>query len=154
MALREIVKEGYESLSKVCKPVTSFDARLKTMIDDMVDTVLDADGLGLAAPQIGIVKRAVVVVDSNGMVIPMINPVIIDKKGKQNPTEGCLSVPGIWGRTERPAVVTVKAQDVNGEWFTLTRDGITAVAICHELDHLEGVLFREHVVEYIDDDDK
>lgn len=150
MALREIVKEGCDCLEKVCRPVTSFDERLKVLVDDMMDTLEDANGLGLAAPQIGILRRLCVIVDSNETMLTLINPEIIDQKGTQNKTEGCLSVPHVWGKTERPAVVTVKAQDINGEYFTITRDDITAVCLCHEIDHLNGKLFREHVIEYID----
>lgn len=154
MALREIVKEGYESLSKVCKPVTSFDSRLELLVNDMKDTLVKADGLGLAAPQIGVVRRVVIIVDgaADNQLVALINPELVSVSGTQNANEGCLSVPGVWGKTVRPAVVTVKAQDVKGEWFELTRDGITAVCICHELDHLDGILFREHVVEYIEQD--
>ncbi len=154
MALREIVKEGYESLSKICKPVTSFDSRLELLVNDMKDTLVKADGLGLAAPQIGVVRRVVIIVDgaADNQLVALINPELVSVSGTQNANEGCLSVPGVWGKTVRPAVVTVKAQDVKGEWFELTRDGITAVCICHELDHLDGILFREHVVEYIEQD--
>ncbi len=154
MALREIVTEGYESLSKICKPVTSFDSRLELLVKDMKDTLIKADGLGLAAPQIGVVRRIAIIIDGEtDQMVTLINPEITAMSGVQNKNEGCLSVPGVWGKTERPAVVTVKAQDVKGEWFEMTRDGITAVCICHELDHLDGILFREHVVEYLEDRD-
>ncbi len=152
MALREIVKEGYESLSKISKPVVSFDSRLELLVNDMRDTLIKADGLGLAAPQIGVVKRVILVVDGETeQIIALINPEIVSSSGSQNANEGCLSVPGVWGKTERPAVVTVKAQDVKGEWFEITRTGITAVALCHEIDHLNGILFREHVIEYLEE---
>ena len=120
----------------------------------MKDTLVKADGLGLAAPQIGVVRRVVIIIDGEtNEMVALINPEITAMSGVQNKTEGCLSVPGVWGKTERPAVVTVKAQNEKGEWFEMTRDGITAVCICHELDHLDGILFREHVVEYIEDRD-
>lgn len=152
MALREIVTEGYESLSKICKPVTSFDSRLELLVKDMKDTLVKADGLGLAAPQIGVVRRIAIIIDGEtNQMVTLINPEITAMSGVQNKNEGCLSVPGVFGKTERPAVVTVKAQDVKGEWFEMTRDGITAVCICHELDHLDGILFREHVIEYLED---
>lgn len=153
MALREIVKEGYESLSKVCKPVTAFDSKLKTLVKDMTDTLIEADGLGLAAPQIGVLRRIAIVIDSNGDFITLVNPVITETSGVQHATEGCLSVPGVFGKTERPAVVTVEAYDTDGNKFSLTRTGITAVCICHETDHLDGKLFREHVIEYLHEDE-
>ena len=154
MALREIVTEGYESLSKICKPVTSFDKRLELLVKDMKDTLVKADGLGLAAPQIGVVRRVVIIIDGEtNEMVALINPEITAMSGVQNKNEGCLSVPGVFGKTERPAVVTVKAQNEKGEWFEMTRDGITAVCICHELDHLDGILFREHVIEYYEDEE-
>lgn len=154
MALREIVKEGYESLSKVCKPVTAFDSKLKTLVRDMIDTLIDADGLGLAAPQIGVLRRLAIVIDDNGDFITLINPVITKRSGEQYANEGCLSVPGVFGKTKRPAEVTVEAYDVDGNKFSMTRTGITAVCICHETDHLDGKLFREHVIEYLQEDDE
>ncbi|MBQ1862598.1 MAG: peptide deformylase [Clostridia bacterium] len=154
MALREIVKEGYESLSKISKPVTTFDSRLELLIKDMKDTLTNADGLGLAAPQIGVLRRVIVIVDGETeQLVALVNPEITNASGTQNATEGCLSVPGVWGRTERPAEVTVKAQDSKGEWFEITRTGITAVCLCHEIDHLNGILFREHVIEYLEEKD-
>ncbi len=154
MALREIVKEGYESLSKISKPVTTFDSRLELLIKDMKDTLTNADGLGLAAPQIGVLRRVIVIVDGETeQLVALVNPEITNASGTQNATEGCLSVPGVWGRTERPAEVTVKAQDSKGEWFEITRTGITAVCLCHEIDHLNGILFREHVIEYVEEKD-
>ena len=154
MALREIVKEGYESLSKISKPVTTFDSRLELLIKDMKDTLTNADGLGLVAPQIGVLRRVIVIVDGETeQLVALVNPEITNASGTQNATEGCLSVPGVWGRTERPAEVTVKAQDSKGEWFEITRTGITAVCLCHEIDHLNGILFREHVIEYLEEKD-
>lgn len=153
MAIREIVKEGYESLSKKSRPVTVFDSKLKALIKDLKDTLKESEGLGLAAPQVGVVRRTVVITDENERVIALINPVITAVSGEQEATEGCLSIPGVWGRTKRPAQVTVEAYDVNGEKFTLTKTGITAVCICHEVDHLDGILFRAHVTEYINRDE-
>lgn len=154
MGLRRIVTEGYESLSKVCRPVEKFDKKLSILADDLTDTLIDANGAGLAAPQVGIVKRIVAVLDDDDeTVLILVNPEIIKTEGTQTFTEGCLSVPGIWGKTVRPAKVTVRAQDVKGNFFELTREGRTAVCFCHEIDHLNGILFREHVVEYIDEAD-
>lgn len=154
MGLRKIVHEGYESLSKKCRPVEKFDKRLKILVQDLIDTLDDAEGLGLAAPQVGITRRAVIVIDSDDEThLVLINPEIIKREGEQEYTEGCLSVPGVWGVTKRPAKVTVRAQNEKGEFFELTREGRTAVCICHELDHLDGILFREHVVRYVPEDE-
>ena len=150
MAIRNIVKEGDEILTKVCRPVTVFDSRLKTLEEDMKQTLIQSGGVGLAAPQVGILKRMTVILDDDDTtILTLINPVIAASEGTQTPTEGCLSVPGVWGKTVRPAQVTLKAQDSDGNWHEYTRTGITAVCFCHELDHLDGHLFREHVTEYV-----
>ncbi len=152
MAIRNIVKEGDDRLSKICRPVEKFDKHLEELVRDMKDTLKLADGLGLAAPQIGILRRLVVVVDDDGKMFELVNPEIVEAVGEQEAHEGCLSIPGIFGVTHRPARVTVKAKNVKGEDVTYTREGITAVCFCHELDHLDGILFREHVVEYLEND--
>ena len=149
MAIRNIVKEGDEVLKKKCREVTEFDWRLAVLLDDMAQTLKAADGCGLAAPQVGILKR-ICVVDVGDGLIELVNPVIIARSGSQKEVEGCLSVPGIWGVTKRPMRVTVKAFDRNGKEFTVSGDGLKARAFCHEIDHLDGVLFRERVVEYVD----
>ena len=152
MGLRRIVKEGYESLSKVCRPVEKFDKKLEILADDLTDTLIDANGAGLAAPQVGVVRRIVAVLDDDDeTVLILVNPEIIKTEGTQEYIEGCLSIPGVWGKTLRPAKVTVRAQDIKGNFFELTREGRTAVCFCHEIDHLNGILFREHVTEYIDE---
>ncbi len=153
MALRKIVKEGDPVLARVCRPVEVFDKKLATLVEDMKDTLAEANGAGLAAPQVGIAKRLCIVVDDDDSIMTLINPQIIETKGEQIFTEGCLSVPGIWGKTRRPAEVTVRAYDVNGKAFTATRTGITAVCFCHEIDHLDGKLFREQVFEYVREED-
>ncbi|MBO5222281.1 MAG: peptide deformylase [Clostridia bacterium] len=153
MAIRNIVKEGDEILTKVCRPVTVFDDRLRTLVQDMKDTLAKANGAGLAAPQVGILKRLVLVVDDDDTVLVLVNPVITATEGTQTPTEGCLSVPGVWGKTVRPAKVTVEAQDEYGNPVKYTRTGIVAVCFCHEVDHLDGHLYREHVTEYVHFDD-
>ncbi|MGN1422672.1 MAG: peptide deformylase [Oscillospiraceae bacterium] len=146
MALREIVKFGDDILRKKCRPVTSFDEKLWTLLDDMRDTLKAADGAGLAAPQVGMLRRAVIVdVHDEHGVIELINPEIISTEGMQTGDEGCLSAPGEWGRVDRPATVTVKAQDRNGKEFTMTGSGLLARAFCHELDHLEGILFTDRI---------
>lgn len=142
MALREIVKHGDEILRKKCRPVTVFDEKLWTLLDDMKETMANANGAGLAGPQVGMLRRVCVidVRDEHG-VIELVNPEITETIGCQSGGEGCLSLPGEWREVERPATVTVKAQDRNGKEFTLTGTGMLARAICHETDHLDGVLF-------------
>lgn len=148
MAIRNIVKEGDEVLAKKCRTVTAFDEKLATLLDDMAETMNQADGCGLAAPQVGILKR-VCVVDVGDGVIEFVNPEIIAQSGKQNEVEGCLSCPGVWGVTQRPMKVTVKAQDRNGNEFTVSGEDLKARAFCHEIDHLDGVLFKSRVIEYV-----
>ncbi len=149
MALRNIMQKGEKCLEKHCRPVTDFNEKLHTLLDDMAETLLKANGVGLAAPQVGILRRAVLVLETNveeegqEYIIELINPEIIASSGKQEGPEGCLSVPGVFGWVERPEQVTVRAQDRNGEWFEVTGEGLTARAFCHELDHLEGVLFTK-----------
>jgi len=151
MAVRNIVKEGDEVLTKKCRPVERFDEKLAELAEDMKQTLAVADGLGLAGPQVGVLRRIAIVIDDDKTPIVLVNPVITNASGHQEGREGCLSVPGVFGLTDRPAKVTVKAQDVTGKEFTLTRKGITAVCICHEVDHLDGILFRSRVKEYLDD---
>ncbi|MBP1544529.1 MAG: peptide deformylase [Oscillospiraceae bacterium] len=142
MALREIVKIGDDILRKKCRPVTVFDEKLHTLLDDMTETMEQAQGAGLAAPQVGMLRRVCVVNvrDKHG-VIELVNPEVISVEGVQTGNEGCLSLPGEWHEVDRPAKVTVKAQDRNGEEFTITGEGLLARALCHETDHLDGVLF-------------
>lgn len=147
MAIREIRKEGDEILNKKCKEVKVFDKKLHILLDDMYETMTKAKGVGLAAPQVGILKRAVVI-DVGGGKIELINPEIIEQSGTQYDSEGCLSVPGIFGMVERPMYVTVRAQDRDGKWFKIKGEALLARAMCHEAEHLDGILFREHVKEY------
>ena len=149
MAIRQIREKDDEVLHKVCKEVTKFDQRLAILLDDMYDTMKDRDGVGLAAPQVGILKRAVII-EVDDKKYELINPVITATEGTQNGTEGCLSVPGVWGEVERPNKVTVKAQDRNGNEFTLTGEELLARAICHECEHLEGKLFLDRVTKFVD----
>lgn len=151
MAIRIIRKQGDEILNKVCKPVKAFDNKLAILLDDMYDTMLEYNGVGLAAPQVGILKRAVVIqTEDDGEIIELINPEIIAESGSQNDSEGCLSVPGVYGEVERPMVVTVKAQDRNGEFFEITGEGLLARAFCHEIEHLEGKLFLDRVTKFVE----
>ncbi len=143
MALRQIVTEGDDVLTKKCRPVEKFDSRLEMIIDDMIETLHHANGVGLAAPQIGILRRVVVIeVDPEQGVIELINPEIIETSGKQVGLEGCLSLPGKWGIASRPLRVTVKAQNRKGEEFTISGEHLLARAFCHEIDHLNGVLYN------------
>ena len=149
MALRTIVKEGDPVLTKRCRPVTSFDERLHTLLDDMTETLLDAGGVGLAAPQVGVLRRVVVIdLDEDGM-LELINPEIIEQSGEQDGMEGCLSVPGRWGMVKRPNVVKVKAQDRNGDWFEAEGEALIARCFCHELEHLDGHLFTEKAYRFL-----
>lgn len=142
MALREIRKKGDEILYKKCKEVKNFDEKLAILLDDMYETMQKCDGVGLAAPQVGILKR-VVVIDVGEGKIELVNPKIIKAKGSQIGQEGCLSVPGVWGDVERPNEVTVEAYDRNGKKFEVSGTELLARAFCHELDHLEGELFLD-----------
>ncbi len=149
MALRTIVKEGDPVLTKHCRPVTSFDERLHTLLDDMTETLLDAGGVGLAGPQVGVLRRVVVIdLDEDGM-LELINPEIIEQSGEQDGMEGCLSVPGRWGMVKRPNVVKVKAQDRNGDWFEAEGEALIARCFCHELEHLDGHLFTEKAYRFL-----
>lgn len=147
MALRNILTREQPGLYKVCRPVTDFNPRLHQLLDDMRDTLLEANGVGLAAPQVGVLRRAVLVLETNvaegeeERVIELINPVIVECSGDQFGPEGCLSVPGEYGLVHRPMDVRVKAQDRDGNWFEAEGTGLTARAFCHELDHLEGIVF-------------
>lgn len=144
MALREIIKRGDPVLQKKCHPVTKFDEKLHTLIDDMRETLASAQGVGLAAPQIGILRRVVIVIDESDNVIELVNPEIIYTEGEQSGLEGCLSVPGMYGTVTRPYRVRVRAMDRNGEGFEVEDVGITARCFCHECEHLDGHLFVEH----------
>ena len=147
MALRNIVKKGDECLSKRCRPVTDFNKRLHDLLDDMAETLIESGGVGLAAPQVGILRRAVLVLETNveededEYIIELINPEIILAEGEQEGPEGCLSVPGVFGYVKRPDHVIVRAQDRDGEFFEVEGYGLTARCFCHELDHLDGKLF-------------
>ena len=144
MALRNIVTVGDSVLNKPCRPVTKFDKRLHTLLDDMADTLDEAQGAGLAAPQVGVLRRVVLVDvgDENGY-LELINPEILETEGEQTGLEGCLSVPGKWGIVTRPAYVKIKAQDRYGDWFEAKGEEIVARCFCHECAHLDGQLYTE-----------
>ena len=143
MAIREILKQGEPALSKVCHPVTVFDQKLWDLLDDMKETLADAGGLGVAGPQVGILRRVAIVVNEKDEMLELVNPEIIAQQGEQDGLEGCLSVPGLWGFVKRPAWVKVKALDRNGKEFEVEGTEITARCFCHELAHLDGHLYTE-----------
>lgn len=149
MAIREIREKDDEILYKKCKAVVKFDEKLHILLDDMYETMQSRDGVGLAAPQVGILKRAVVIDVGDGK-IELINPEIVEESGEQTGSEGCLSVPGVFGEVTRPNIVTVKAQDRNGKWFKITGKELLARAFCHEIEHLDGKLFLDRVIRFID----
>lgn len=144
MALRKIVTEGDPILAKKSRPVEKFDARLAELLDDMKQTLYSAEGAGLAAVQVGVLRR-VVVVDVGDGYLELINPEIIDAQGEQRENEGCLSLPGKYGTTLRPAVVRVKAQNREGKWCVYKGEGLKARCFCHEIDHLDGILFTQRL---------
>lgn len=149
MAIREIREKGDDILYKKCKEVVKFDEKLHILLNDMYETMQSHDGVGLAAPQVGILKRAVVIDVGDGK-IELINPEIVEESGEQTGSEGCLSVPGVFGEVTRPNVVTVKAQDRDGKWFKITGKELLARAFCHEIEHLDGKLFLDRVIRFID----
>ena len=144
MAIRNIVKLGDDTLRKSSRTQLTFDDKLHMILDDMADTMYKAEGVGLAAPQIGILRRFCIVDVGDGL-IELINPVIVEKSGAQTGSEGCLSIPERFEEVTRPMKVTVRAQDRNGKNFTITAEGFKARAFCHEIDHLDGILYIDRV---------
>ena len=153
MAKLQIRKVGDEALRKVCRPVDAITPRVLTLLDDMVETMRAANGVGLAAPQVGILRRIVVIEVEPGEVIELINPKIIAFSGEQDGQEGCLSVPGRWGMVKRPMHVTVRALNRKGEEFEITGHELLARCFCHELDHLDGALYIDKAYSMDDDDE-
>ena len=146
MAIRTILTQGDPALSKVCHQVTRFDEKLADLLDDLRETLTQANGVGLAAPQIGILRRAVIVVpdpEADEM-IELVNPEILAQEGEDDGWEGCLSLPGMWGKVKRPKWVKVRAQDRYGNWFEVEGTDMAARCYCHELEHLEGHMYDEH----------
>lgn len=142
MAYRNIVKRGDEVLTKKCRPVENFDKKLHLLLDDMAQTMYKAQGVGLAGPQVGILRRLAVVDVGEGL-LELVNPVITEREGEEDGVEGCLSCPDIWGVVNRPTKITVKAYDRNGKEFTITVEDFFARACCHEIDHLDGITIYE-----------
>ena len=153
MALRTILTDNDPALHKVCRPVTRFDGRLHDLIDDLKETLTQANGAGLAAPQVGILRRVVIVVDDQENMLELVNPELIAQEGEQEGFEGCLSVPGRWGIVKRPQKAKVRAQDRNGNFFEVEGEDIVARCFCHELEHLDGHLYTEHIDRFLTDEE-
>lgn len=159
MALRQIRIQGDEILTKVCRPLKEVSSRQKELIEDMIETMYDADGVGLAAPQVGVLRRIAVIDVGEGPIV-LVNPVVIETSGEQTDTEGCLSVPGKGGIVTRPNYVKVKAYDENMNEFEVEGEGLLARALVHEIDHLDGHMYTELVegeifdVKYADEEEE
>ena len=150
MGLRKILTYKDPALHKVCRPVEKFDERLGELLDDMAETMYQANGVGLAAPQVGILRR-VVIVDTGEEILELVNPELVETSGEQCGAEGCLSVPGKYGLVKRPNYAKVRAQDRNGEWFEAEGEELIARCFCHELDHLDGILFLDRLLNHSPD---
>ena len=152
MALRRILVEGEPTLRKHSRPVTDFGARTWTLLDDMKETLIDANGLGLAAPQVGILRR-VVLVDTGEEILELVNPVMLETDGEDVGPEGCLSVPGKYGLVKRPYYAKVRAQDRFGDWYEAEGEELIARCFCHELDHLDGIVYTEVMERFLSEDE-
>ena len=152
MGLRKILTDKDPALHKVCKPMVNFDDRLFRLLEDMRETLIDSGGVGLAAPQVGILRR-VVLVDVGDEILELINPVLVETDGEQEGPEGCLSVPGKYGLVKRPYWAKVRAQDRNGNWFEAEGEELIARCFCHELDHLDGVIYTEVMERYLTEEE-
>ena len=148
MGLRKILTDAEPALHKVCKPVEKFDWRLHKLLKDMTDTLVDSGGVGLAAPQVGILRR-VVLVDTGEEILELVNPEMLETNGEQEGPEGCLSVPGKYALVKRPMYAKVRAQDRHGDWFEVEGEELIARCFCHELDHLDGILYTEKMERYL-----
>ena len=142
MGIRKILTDKDPALHKVCRPVENFDRKLHKLLDDMKETLEEANGVGLAAPQVGILRR-VVIVDTGEEVLELVNPVLLETDGEQEGPEGCLSVPGKYGLVKRPYYAKVRAQDRNGNWFEAEGEELIGRCFCHEIDHLDGILYTQ-----------
>ena len=152
MGLRKILTDKDPALHKVCRPVEKFDGRLHKLLDDMAETLEQANGVGLAAPQIGILRR-VVLVDTGEEVLELINPTLLETSGEQVGAEGCLSVPGKYGLVKRPNYAKVRAQDRNGNWYEAEGEELIARCFCHELDHLDGIVYTEVMERFLTEEE-
>ena len=152
MALRNILTDKEPALHKVCRPVVDFDRKLHILLDDMKDTLLEANGVGLAAPQVGILRR-VVIVDTGDEILELVNPELIETDGEQEGAEGCLSVPGKYGLVKRPYYAKVRAQDRYGDWFEAEGEELIGRCFCHELDHLDGILYTQVMERFLTEEE-
>ena len=152
MGIRKILTDKEPALHKVCKPVTAFDAKLHKLLDDMRETLLEANGVGLAAPQVGILRR-VVIVDTGEEILELVNPTMLETDGEQEGAEGCLSVPGRYGIVKRPYYAKVRAQDRNGQWYEAEAEELIARCFCHELDHLDGIVYTEVMERFLTEEE-
>ena len=152
MGLRKILTDAEPALHKVCKPVEQFDKKLHTLLADMEETLIESGGVGLAAPQVGILRR-VVLVDTGEEILELINPSLLETDGEQVGPEGCLSVPGKYGLVKRPYYAKVRAQDRYGDWFEAEGEELIARCFCHELDHLDGIVYTEIMDRFLTEDE-
>ena len=152
MGLRKILTDKDPALHKVCKPVEKFDWRLHKLLDDMRDTLIDSNGVGLAAPQVGILRR-VVLVDTGEEILELVNPVMLETDGEDVGPEGCLSVPGKYGLVKRPYYAKVRAQDRFGDWYEVEGEELIARCFCHELDHLDGIVYTEVMERFLTEEE-
>ena len=150
MALRKILTDAEPALHKTCKSVENFDSRLHVLLEDMRETLIESGGVGLAAPQVGILRR-VVLVDTGEEILELINPSLLETDGEQIGAEGCLSVPGKYGLVKRPYYAKVRAQDREGNWYEAEGEELIARCFCHELDHLDGIIYTEIMERYLTD---
>ena len=152
MGLRKILTDKEPALHKVCRPVEKFDGRLHKLLDDMRETLIESGGVGLAAPQVGILRR-VVLVDTGEEILELVNPEMLETDGQQDGPEGCLSVPGRYGLVKRPYYAKVRAQDRDGQWFEAEGEELIARCFCHELDHLDGILYTQFVERFLTEEE-
>ena len=152
MGLRKILTDKDPALHKVCKPVVNFDHKLHKLLDDMAETLEEAQGVGLAAPQIGILRR-VVIVDTGEEILELVNPVMLETDGEQVGPEGCLSVPGKYGLVKRPYYAKVRAQDRFGDWYEVEGEELIGRCFCHELDHLDGIVYTEVMERFLTEEE-
>ena len=152
MALRKILTDKDPALHKTCKEVVNFDAKLHTLLDDMRETLIESGGVGLAAPQVGILRR-VVLVDTGEEILELVNPTMVETSGEQEGAEGCLSVPGKYGLVTRPYYAKVRAQDRDGNWFEAEGEELIARCFCHELDHLDGIIYTQVMERYLTEEE-
>ncbi len=152
MGLRKILTDAEPALHKVCKPVINFDGRLHRLLDDMRETLIESGGVGLAAPQVGILRR-VVLVDTGEEILELVNPSLLETDGEQEGPEGCLSIPGKYGLVKRPYYAKVRAQDRDGNWYEAEGEELIARCFCHELDHLDGIVYTEVMERFLTEEE-